>query len=105
MRQPQRVELSCKQPTPFGNAPTQDVVRTHDNRQLPMQRGRQIAYPGTASGCGLTLAWAWLNTHLGMQGTLWFSLTLGVIIAFIAITLAKQARVFRPFFGQPSGSA
>ncbi|MGU3416163.1 MFS transporter [Enterobacteriaceae bacterium C34A] len=48
--------------------------------------------------------WAWLNTHIGMQGTMWFSLSLGVILAFLALALAKQVRVTQQFSARPSRS-
>lgn len=64
-----------------------------------------LLIPAQLLAAASPFSWAWLNTRLGIQGTLWVSLILGMIIAFLAVALVKQAQAFRPFFGQPSRSA
>lgn len=46
--------------------------------------------------------WAWLNDYAGIEGTLWFSLSLGLIIIFLALALAKWTRSPEPFSDQSS---
>ncbi|HEX4502034.1 MAG TPA: MFS transporter [Scandinavium sp.] len=46
--------------------------------------------------------WAWLNSHVGIKGTLWCSLLLGLAIASLAILLANLIRTQQQFSEQQS---
>lgn len=56
------------------------------------ERTGLLLLPAQLLAAASPYVWAWLTMHTGVQGTLWFSLTLGLGIALLAIILALRIR-------------
>lgn len=61
------------------------------------ERTGLLLIPGQLLAAASPFAWAWLGSHAGIEGTLWFSLSLGLAIAMLALALAKCVRSRRAF--------
>jgi len=59
------------------------------NPEQYAERTGLLLIPGQLLAAIPPFAWAWLDSHAGIDGTLWFSLSLGVVIAILALALAK----------------
>lgn len=66
------------------------------------ERTGLLLIPGQLLAAASPFVWAWLGSHTGVDGTLWFSLALGLIIAILALALAKCVRSRRQFSEQLS---
>jgi len=75
------------------------------NPEQYAERTGLLLIPGQLLAAISPFAWAWLGSHSGVGGTLWFSLSLGVVIAILALALAKCVRLRGQFSERLSSNA
>ncbi len=74
------------------------------NPEQYAERTGILLIPGQLLAAASPFAWAWLGSHAGIDGTLWFSLSLGLVIAMLALALAKCVWSRCEFSEQLSGN-